>query len=382
MHPLLRPHGGGQAVAAWALQALRDDYAVTLVTWESVDLAGVNRVFGTCLRPGDFEVRLPDRAARAIVATLPGRSDILRTAYLLRLLADLDRAGPFDAVLGTHDEMDFGRRGIQYVHFPWAGVPPPARPERWFHRPGVAVSLYRRLCAAVWPASLERMRDNVTLVNSSYIRDRVWDVHGIASTVVHPPVPGGFGHVAWDDRQDGIVCLGRIAPIKQLTDAVAIVDDVRGRGHAIGLHIIGTPEDAGYEARLRARAATRPWMHLHLDMPRHEMAALMARQRYGLHAQVGEHFGIAVAELVRAGCVTFVAVPGGPEEIVGHEAALTFETPAQAADRIDRVLRDPVERDRLRAHVEAQGAMFSEARFIAELRVVVGAFLLQSGKAS
>jgi glycosyltransferase involved in cell wall biosynthesis len=104
------------------------------------------------------------------------------------------------------------------------------------------------------------------------------------------------------------------------------------------------------------------------------LTSLVARQRYGLHAQVGEHFGIAPAELVRAGCITFVARPGGPVEIVGHEADLTFSSPTDAVDTIDRVLGDRMRLQRLRAHLGSRREVFTEERFMREIRNVVEEF--------
>jgi len=44
-----------------------------------------------------------------------------------------------------------------------------------------------------------------------------------------------------------------------------------------------------------------------------------ASSRYGIHGAEGEGFGIAIAEMVKAGCVTFAPAVGGPAEILDHE---------------------------------------------------------------
>jgi glycosyltransferase involved in cell wall biosynthesis len=375
VHPHVTPHGGGQAVAAWALQALRGLFDLSLLTWTSVDYEGVNRTVGTALRPGDFRVHACPRPLAALTAALPGRGTHLSTSIMMRHLRRLDRVHRYDVILGTHDEMDFGRRGIQYVHYPHAYRPPDAAEHRWYHRPPGVLRLYRLLCQRISPVTPEGLRRNLTLVNSRFIASRVEDVHKIASVVLHPPVPGGFPDVPWQAREEGFVCLGRLAPVKQFTDAVEIVEALRVRGHPVRLHIIGTREDPRYEARLRDLARTRAdWMTLHIDLPRDEMVALVARQRYGLHPQVGEHFGIAVAELVRARCLTFVARPGGPVEIVGDEPQLIFASPGEAVETIDRVLRSQDLVDRLRAHLAEREGLFTTERFVREIRRVVHEF--------
>jgi len=84
-----------------------------------------------------------------------------------------------------------------------------------------------------------------------------------------------------------------------------------------------------------------------------------------------EHFGIAVAEMVRAGCVVFVPATGGPPEIVGPEPALLFASPADAVQKIRAVLADAPLRGRLRAHLETRAPRFGTERFVARLRAIV-----------
>ena len=52
----INPPGGGGCVAAWALQTLRDDYAVDLFAWMPVDFDAINRYYGTALYPKDFSI--------------------------------------------------------------------------------------------------------------------------------------------------------------------------------------------------------------------------------------------------------------------------------------------------------------------------------------
>ena len=56
MEPQLDPPGGGDTVVAWMLQALRDEYRLTLVCWRTLNLEHVNSTFATSLRPEDFDV--------------------------------------------------------------------------------------------------------------------------------------------------------------------------------------------------------------------------------------------------------------------------------------------------------------------------------------
>ena len=61
-----------------------------------------------------------------------------------------------------------------------------------------------------------------------------------------------------------------------------------------------------------------------------------------------EHFGMAPAEMVRAGMIVWVPNGGGQVEIVGNDPRLVYESDEQAIDQIVQVLGNPDEQRRLR----------------------------------
>jgi glycosyltransferase involved in cell wall biosynthesis len=87
-----------------------------------------------------------------------------------------------------------------------------------------------------------------------------------------------------------------------------------------------------------------------------------------------EHFGIAVAELQRAGCLTFVHNSGGPVEIVGNDPRLTFDRIEDAAEKIAHAIEDTGTQDQLRALVATRRDCFSTERFCASIREIIAAF--------
>ena len=140
------------------------------------------------------------------------------------------------------------------------------------------------------------------------------------------------------------------------------------------LTVIGHEEIESYGRSLRALAATRPWFRIVHDLSREELAATIARHRYGIHAQEEEHFGIGPAEIQKAGCITFVHNSGGPVEIVGGEAALTYDGVGDAVEKISRVLTDKALEARMREHVARQRERFTAEHFCESLRGIVRAF--------
>jgi hypothetical protein len=88
-----------------------------------------------------------------------------------------------------------------------------------------------------------------------------------------------------------------------------------------------------------------------------------------------EHFGIAVAELVRAGCIVFVPGDGGQVEIIGKEPALMFGSVEQAVERICAVLESPGQQANMRDKLSEQRHSFNEEHFMQQLRDIVQAWV-------
>jgi glycosyltransferase involved in cell wall biosynthesis len=374
VHPRVTGTGGGNAVAAWTLQALRDHCELSLATLDRVDFDDVNRSWGTSLRPGDFRLHLAPARYRLLLAARPTPGALLEICLLMRFVRHLDARERYDVLFGTHNESDFGRRGITYVHYPWAYLPRPDCDARWYHRLPWGVGVYRRLCQRLSAGSDEGLRRNLLLTNSAYIAGLVWRVHGIASHVVFPPVTGEFPDVPWGDREPAVVAVGRVHGSKRWEMAVAIVEEVRRRGHALGLTLIGHRDDPEYERRLARLAATRPWFRMRLDVSRDELHAAVASHRYGIHTMEQEHFGMAPAEILRAGCLLFAHDSGGPVEILDGESRLLFADVRDAADRLERVLGDAALEAELRTRLEARRHLFSAEAFCGAVRDFVDRF--------
>ena len=100
----------------------------------------------------------------------------------------------------------------------------------------------------------------------------------------------------------------------------------------------------------------------------------MASHRYGIHGMREEHFGMAPAELARAGAIVWVPRGGGQMEIVGHEPALMYDSDDDAVAKIVRTLANAVEQQRLRELLAITSEQFSTARFMQQVRDIVDDF--------
>ena len=366
--------GGGNGVAAWVLEALRESCDLSLATLQPIDYAAVNRSFGTSLREGDFTVHVAPPSYQRLLNILPTPGALLEVCLTVRLAQNLDRREHYDLLFGTQNEAAFGRRGMHYVHHPWVYLPRPEHELRWFHHIPGFLAAYRGFCGRIAHVTNESLRVNLSLANSTFIAGRIRQVHNVDSVILYPPVPGVFPNVPWEQRVPGFVAVGRIHRCKRWDMAVAILDEVRRRGCDVSLTLIGHLDEAQILSQLEALQATRPWFRILNDLSRQELAAEVARHRYGIHTMQDEHFGMAPAEIQRAGCIVFVHNSGGPVEIVGGDERLLFNGVDDAADKIVRVLRDPQVEADLRRHVAAQRERFTAQAFCESLREIVERF--------
>jgi len=377
-HPYIHPVGGGNAVAAWAIQALLQDYDVTLALLGPIDIAGLNRNFGTSLDEHSFEVRVAPEKYRRLARWMPTQGALFESSLVVRWAKELDRENHFGVILSTQNEADFGRPAIQYIHFPGWYLPRPAVEMKWFHHIPGLLNLYRSICFRFSDVTKEGIRNNLSLANSTFVADRIRETHeGSDPVLLYPPVPGEFPDMDWNARRPAVIAVGRFASYKRWGMALEIVEAVRRKGHDLGFTLVGQighPDDVFEKQKLQDLAAERPWFRILTDLTRQQLTEEIASHRYGIHTMENEHFGIAVAELQRAGCITFVHATGGPVEIVGGDPRLTFLTPAEAAEKIAHAVSDEATGRELLGLVQSRRECFSTDRFSHSLREIVAEF--------
>jgi len=98
---------------------------------------------------------------------------------------------------------------------------------------------------------------------------------------------------------------------------------------------------------------------------------MLSRHRYLLHGMRQEHFGITIAQALRAGCLPFVRDDGGQVEIPGDEPLLRYRSIEDAVEKILRVMSERALQDDLAARLAARAERFSPDRFMAEIRAAV-----------
>lgn len=375
VQPSLQPPGGGNGVAAWMLQALAPVHRVTVLTWRPLEIRSIDRFFGTSLASLRFDSLIVPGAWTVLPDHLPVPAALIRSALLMRYTRRI--SADFDVIVGVHNEADYGRRSIQYVHYPTYLRPRPQVDLRWYHKPESLLRGYYALADRLADFSLERMKSNLTLANSNWTAAKIERSLGIKARTLYPPVIDPAPPQSWDERRPGFLAIGRISPEKEYERVMRILAQVRRTEPRITLTIVGTSDRhvANYCRRLRELATSLgSWVEFRDDLSRDQVAALMASLRYGIHGMREEHFGMAPAEMVRAGMIVWVPNGGGQVEIVSDEPSLVFDSDEEAVEKIVRIVGDAHEQQRLRDQLAARGERFGTTRFVAEIRTIVACF--------
>lgn len=246
---------------------------------------------------------------------------------------------------------------------------------RWFHRPPGVLPLYRWACARLAGYRGPEASRNRTLANSEWTATRVRDsLAGARVDVVPPPVLDSGPGLPWEERRNAFLLIGRLSPEKRVEKAISILERVRARGHEVRLDLVGSLDRRPYSERiLRELPQRADWLTFHRDLPRAELDRKIGESRFGIHCMIDEHFGMAVAEMVRGGCLVFAHASGGPAEIL-EQGDLLFTDEADAVEKIVAVLEREELRRRLRRELAARGRRYSAERFVSEIRHVVASW--------
>ncbi len=363
--------GGSEATTLWTLQALQGACErLAFATSSTPDWDELNAAYGSRVAPDRIEtIRTPHLP----FIDGPERFARLHRRHFERSCRRL--APKFDLCVSAYNPIDFGRPSIQLIgDFSFSEEMRKRLyvqgKERFLHRKSLVRRLY--LKAADFAGAPERPlrgRGDLVLANSHWSAaqlERYFNLPG--APVIYPPVSLPCGTGAEERDPLGFVCLGRIAPEKEIERIVRILEKVRDRGHPATLHVIGHLDGSAYSRRigemLRARES---WIVREGFLGMEAKQRVLAGQSFALHACRIEAFGIAVAEMASMGCIPFVPSTGGAGEIVPLPE-LQFGGDEEAVEKIIRLLKSPSEAEAIRARLPEEVRRFGPEIFMEELR--------------
>lgn len=368
-------HGGGDAVTAWLLEALCERYDVCLGCLAIPDYSQVNMRFGTSLQEDNIVHFVMPRWMQHIRLPFQHSGYLLLHALLSRFAHMLARDHTIDLFISTFNETGLPSPAIQYVHAPSFGPlhNDDWKPFRWYQKiPGVMQG-YKQLIYLIGGSSLRTINQNTTLVNSAFTARQYAALFDSPSEIIYPPVSGTAIPSPWMDKKDQIVCSGRFSPEKQHFLVLDLIAQVRATGHLLDLIFVGTTGDASaYVAALEEHCLPHAdWVTIYKDVERPHLLSILNESRYGIHALREETFGIAVAEMQRAGSIVFVPDKTGPAEIVGDEPHQVYATPSDAIHKIVHVLKTVDLQKTLHIRARSRASLYTTTRFMNEMQDIV-----------
>lgn len=354
VHPDLMLKGGGEYVTLEIMQALRDGNDLELISFRAPDVEELNDFFDTDLDDEDFSTLVPP-VSRFLKYT--GSFFKLRN-FLVKRYAKKN-AEDYDLLISGLNEADFPGKQMQYVHFP------DAVNEQHFHETGEVSTeqslgatgvyrLYTKLVDKFVSYDNEEVANNVTFCNSEFTKKVFEESYESEAEVLNPPVSIEFEEIhSWPERRQRFTCIGRISPPKRQKELIEIIDRLREKGYRVGLDIVGKVPDTGYASEVEKLAEERDYVKIHGSLSREEMKEIMKQNRFGIHGFPGEHYGLAPAEMLKAGSIVFVPNRGGQIEII-EDDRLIYSDVDDAVEKISDVLDDKSEVEELREKVSEQ----------------------------
>lgn len=360
--------GGAQMVCAWILNALQDHASLTLGTFdqELPDAEELNRFYGTSLRNDSFQhvrIPLPRLGAGSIIVRQHALSAF---AYSQRCL--------FDYFISAYGHMRLPSPSLCYVHFPQFRSTPSKIRAAGGLPDSVVRKIFRRMIALASYGKNRLPLPSLYVCNSEWTSKHIEQAWGVKADVVYPPVPTPEPVNPAPIKQDrNVCCISRLHPEKEIELLLDIGEILYARNAGFVFHLIcGGKEDRDYHKILTPRfEKASAWLRIYQNIPRPELNHIAASSMFGIHCKQGEHFGIAVAEMLKLGVIPIVRSNGGAAEIVSNHPDCIYETAVEAATRLEDLASDPIRRARIKAVLESQNSRFMTSTFCHEIRTRV-----------
>ncbi len=367
----LRPIGGEEALAARCLECLLQRGSVTVVTAPELDLEGLDRMAGTSLAGAAFELIPTGSPLFEALSRLGIPTRLLSFRRLLAAVRAHRRRGQPCISIGADLDLGPGEGVWQYIaavprfHSKLLKAQNLASSQTWW---GKALALLNiALCDLLIPWRDARTAGNATATVSQWIGEKFEEAYGRPADLVLHPAPLGFSHPSEEKPVWGFVSPCRAEPNKAWLPMIELVRRLRERGHAVSFTMLGLGQEEDAFVRLLRAEAERnaDWLRFELNAPRERLDRVLSDHAFGLHLALREGYGMAVAEMMLAGCLTGVADSGGQTEIV-TEPELRFSSLDDAVEKWHLILCNPDLRLRLQASQQSRRARYTREAFEAD----------------
>lgn len=349
--------GGAEAVCVWVIDALLDKFDIDLiVTEKNVTIYKINKFYETNFSDHDFNI---------INIFFPIRGYLLQSHLAQRYFKN--NIKKYDFAISTNNEMDFGKKGIQYIHYPIL--------EK--KKKNILKKSYNKFVITLSKYQFKGMQNNLTLTNSLWTKRQIKRIYNLESKVLYPSLVDKLPFTNRKEKQEGFVCIGRITPAKELEKVIEILSKVKKIFPSITLDIIGYIEDKKYFKKIENVINDKSdWIKIKSNLSHKEIKESIIKFKYGIHGMKNEHFGIVILEMIKAGIIPFVANDGGQVEIVDEEN-LIYRDKEDAVKKIEKVLENNLLQKKILTKLQEQDKKFSKEVFTKQIKEIVNNFVIE-----
>lgn len=343
---------------------------LTLATMHALSQKGVNFDLTTCIQPNMTKL---ENAYGSKIASIIEKAEKINMLESLEepFINRITEKGNYDFTINTHgDTLPYYHRSflknnaVTYCHFPSARYHIDS--ENLEYLRDIRVTGFRQIdemeyseknVARIFDLKTEQkikryfkflrdryenlMENTLVLTNSEYTRTAISNAFNIDAKILYPPVDvETFQDIALESnrRDDMILVISRIAPDKQIENAIEVARIMRGRGIGKIMTIAGNLHyyDHLYYQQMKNMIADydlSDYVSLQTNISFSRLIQLMHLAKVYFHPRIDEHFGISIVEAMASGLVPVVSNIGGHTEFVPRK--YHFHTLGHAADLID-----------------------------------------------
>lgn len=342
---------------------------LTLATMHALSQKGVNFDLTTCIQPNMTKL---ENAYGSKIASIIDKAEKINLLESLEepFIDRITEKGNYDFTVNTHgDTLPYYHRSfsknnaVTYCHFPSARYHIDS--ENLEYLRDLRVTGFRQIdemdyseknVARIFDLETEQkikryfkflrdryeklMKNTLVLTNSEYTRKAISNAFNIDAKILYPPVDvETFQEIALksNQREDMVLVVSRIAPDKQIENAIEVARIMRGRGIGKIMTIAGNLHyyDHQYYQQMKNMIADydlSDYVSLRTNISFSRLIQLMQLAKVYFHPRIDEHFGISIVEAMASGLVPVVSNIGGHTEFVPPK--YHFHTLGHAADLI------------------------------------------------
>lgn len=342
---------------------------LTLATMHALSQKGVNFDLTTCIQPNMTKL---ENAYGSKIASIIEKAEKINVLESLEepFIDRITEKGNYDFTVNTHgDTLPYYHRSfsknnaVTYCHFPSARYHIDS--ENLEYLRDIRVTGFRQIdemdyseknVAPIFDLETEQkikryfkflrdryenlMKNTLVLTNSGYTRKAISNAFNIDAKILYPPVDvETFQEIALksNQRDDMVLVISRIAPDKQIENAIEVARIMRGRGIGKIMTIAGNLHyyDHQYYQQMKNMIADydlSDYVSLQTNISFSRLIQLMQLAKVYFHPRIDEHFGISIVEAMASGLVPVVSNIGGHTEFVPPK--YHFHTLGHAADLI------------------------------------------------